>query len=105
MAKTDDGLGVALYIATILTGLIGIVTIVPLVAELYLFHALGRIDAKVTEEGLLAGFSAINALIAFEFYSSPEHEDPFLPATFATLTFLAMALMLELGVSHEVRRS
>jgi len=105
MGNPEDVLEFALYISTLVTGIFGVVTIAPLLAELYLLHVLEKMEARITTEGLLAGFSAANRLIAFAFYSSPEHADPFLPATLATLTFLAMALMLELGAGHEVRRS
>ncbi|WP_297476216.1 hypothetical protein [Thermococcus sp.] len=105
MAESADSLEAALYISTLVTGLVGIITVAPLLTEMYLLHALDRVKAGITTEGLLAGFSAVNGLIAFELYSTPEHTDPFLPATLATLTFLAMALMLELGGSHEVRRN
>ncbi|KUH32772.1 hypothetical protein APY94_08275 [Thermococcus celericrescens] len=103
MGEGDDALGIALYILTIFTGLIGIITIAPLVAELYLFHVLGRLKAKVTDEAVLAGFSAVNGLLAVAVYSNDPNVDPFLPVLIATLTFLFMAIKLELGVNHEVR--
>ena len=102
MTENDDGLGVALYVATIITGLIGIITIVPLVAELYLFHTLGKINARVTEEGVLAGFSAINALLAVAVHSNDPNVDSILPTIITALTFLFLAIKLEPGASHEV---
>jgi hypothetical protein len=103
MGEGDDALGVALYILTIFIWLIGILTIAPLVTELYLFHVLGRLKAKVTDEAVLAGFSAVNGLLAVAVHSNDPNVDPFLPVLIATLTFLFMAIKLELGVNHEVR--
>lgn len=103
MAEGDDALGVVLYITTILTGLIGIITIAPLMAELYLFHVLDRVNAEVTEEGVLAGFSAINGLLAVAVHSNNPNIDPILPTTIAALTFLFLAIKLELGAGYELR--
>jgi len=88
----------------IFTGLVGIITLAPLVTEPYLLHILdNRIKAEVTEEGVLIGFSAVNGLLAVAVHSPDFGVDPFLPTLIATLTFLFMAIKLEVGVSHEVR--
>ncbi|WP_232461676.1 hypothetical protein [Thermococcus pacificus] len=93
---------VALYISTIITGLIGIITVVPLVAELYLFHVLKRVDAKITDEGVLASFSAINVLLAVAVHSNDPNVDPLLPTIITALTFLFLAIKLESGAGNEV---
>ncbi|QDA31085.1 hypothetical protein FH039_04960 [Thermococcus indicus] len=79
MGEGDDALGIALYILMIFTGLIGILTIAPLVTELYLFHVLGRLKVKVTDEAVLAGFSAVNGLLAAAVHSNDPNVDPILP--------------------------
>ncbi|AFL94541.1 hypothetical protein CL1_0330 [Thermococcus cleftensis] len=105
MAEGDDALGVILYLTTIFTGLIGIITIAPLVAELYLFHVLDRLDANVTDKAVLAGFSAINGLLAVTVHSGDPNIDPILPTVITALTFLFLAIKLESGAGYEVRGS
>lgn len=102
MAEDDNALIAALYIATISTGLIGIITVVPLVAELYLLHVLKRINVKVTYEGILASFTAINGLLAVAVHSNDPNINLLLPTIITALTFLFLAIKLESGASHEV---
>ncbi|AIU70157.1 hypothetical protein TEU_07330 [Thermococcus eurythermalis] len=100
MAKEGNTLELVLYFVAAFLGVIGLVTIPALVAELYLLHAISKRNLAVTGEAVLATFTALNGAFVFVIYAMDV--DPFLPVVLSTLTFLVLAVLIEGGVCCEV---
>lgn len=97
----EDALKLGLYFVMGLSGVVGVVTIPMLISEFYLLYVLSKRSIPVTEEALLGTFTALNVLLAVTLYSGDFN--PLLPAVISALTFLVLAVFIEVGVLCEVR--